>query len=95
MHDALQSLQNLVEEWLPLPTIPEVDWARMRSLDFQECFRARNELANMLSNSPCLLCNDFNEHVGWALNVTRRSSYISFSILLFMGRKSCGLTLLT
>lgn len=63
MREALASLEALVLEWCKVETIPEVDWARMRSLDFQEALRSRNALVKGLENRACLLCSDFDDHV--------------------------------
>lgn len=63
MQDAVKSLSALAEEWITAGAVPEVDWARMRSLDFQEVLRARNELARGLDKYGCMLCSDFGHHV--------------------------------
>ncbi|KAF7307318.1 ATP-dependent RNA helicase [Mycena indigotica] len=62
MREALALLQGLVDEWNASTVIPEVDWARMRSLEFQETLRARNSRVEKLSGRECLLCGDFERH---------------------------------
>ncbi|KAF7302996.1 ATP-dependent RNA helicase [Mycena kentingensis (nom. inval.)] len=63
MREALGQLQGLVSEWNSADApIPEVDWARMRSLEFQETLRSRNSLVEKLSSRGCLLCEDFENH---------------------------------
>ncbi|KAJ7109788.1 antiviral helicase [Mycena epipterygia] len=62
MRDALELLQGLVAEWSTSTTIPEVDWARMRALDFQDTLRSRNSLVKRLESRACLLCSDFGDH---------------------------------
>ncbi|KAJ7687413.1 translation repressor [Mycena rosella] len=62
MRDALALLQSLVDEWSAGSAIPEVDWARMRALDFQDTLRSRNALVKRLESRACLLCSDFDDH---------------------------------
>lgn len=63
MREAIKSLTGIVEEFLSASTIPEVDWARIRSLEFQEVLRARDELVRQLDKYTCALCGDFEHHV--------------------------------
>jgi antiviral helicase SKI2 len=63
MREALALLQGLVNEWSATTALPEVDWARMRALDFQDALRSRNTLVQRLQGRACLLCSDFNDHV--------------------------------
>lgn len=63
MTDAILALENLVAEWTPNNTIPEVDWSRFRLLEFQEAVRARDRLLSRIQNTACLLCGDFDHHV--------------------------------
>ncbi|CDO73133.1 hypothetical protein BN946_scf185007.g187 [Trametes cinnabarina] len=62
MTAAMRSLQGVLGEWLQNGTIPEVDWSRLRALDFQELLRARNELVPRLSTFGCNSCSEFEEH---------------------------------
>ncbi|OBZ78640.1 hypothetical protein A0H81_01271 [Grifola frondosa] len=62
MNDAIQSLGIVLDEWKAEGSIPEVDWNRMRSLDFQELLRSRNALAQRLTGFACTLCDDFTDH---------------------------------
>ncbi|KAJ7150328.1 ATP-dependent RNA helicase [Mycena filopes] len=62
MREALALLQDIVNEWSTSAAIPEVDWARMRALDFQDTLRSRNTLVKRLETRACLLCGDFAEH---------------------------------
>ncbi|KAF7302620.1 ATP-dependent RNA helicase [Mycena chlorophos] len=64
MREALSQLQGLADEWAAAPAIPEVDWARMRSLEFQETLRARNARVDKLAGRERLLCGDFEQHYG-------------------------------
>lgn len=63
MREGISLLEAVIEEWSSATAIPEVDWARMRSLDFQELLRARNGLTRRLENRECLLCGNFDDHV--------------------------------
>ncbi|KAJ6520244.1 ATP-dependent RNA helicase [Mycena sanguinolenta] len=62
MREALAQLQSLADEWTTSAALPEVDWARMRALDFQDALRSRNTLVERLQSRACLLCNDFTDH---------------------------------
>jgi antiviral helicase SKI2 len=64
MREVIKSLAEIAQEWVSVGTVPEVEWVRMRSLDFQEVLRARNELAKRLDRYSCTLCGDFEHHVG-------------------------------
>lgn len=63
MRDVIKSLEWIVEEWIASGPVPEIDWARMRSLDFQEVLRSRNELTARLNGNVCVSCDDFEQHV--------------------------------
>ncbi|KAH9486365.1 Putative ATP-dependent RNA helicase [Psilocybe cubensis] len=62
MKDAISSLQSVVEEWSSGESIPEVDWSRMRSLEFQEVLRSRDFLVRQIQNNICVMCPDFDHH---------------------------------
>jgi len=62
MRDVMKSLAEIVEAWVPTGIVPEVEWVRMRSLDFQEVLRSRNELARRLNKYACKLCSEFEHH---------------------------------
>ncbi|KAK7063867.1 ATP-dependent RNA helicase [Favolaschia claudopus] len=62
MRETLALLQNLVAEWATSSSIPEVDWARMRALDFQDALRSRNNFVDGLKKRACVLCSDFDSH---------------------------------
>jgi antiviral helicase SKI2 len=63
MLEILNSLQILVHNWRTAGTIPEVNWDRIRTLDFQEALRSRNDLAKRRQGSSCTLCAEFHDHV--------------------------------
>lgn len=60
--EAIAQLENLANEWASSNYIPEVDWARVRSFDFQELLSQRNSLAKRLEGISCVLCEHFEQH---------------------------------
>ncbi|KAJ9111455.1 hypothetical protein QFC19_001224 [Naganishia cerealis] len=58
----LAGLQELYESLRKTESLPEVEWTRMRQLEFQEALKSRNTLANRLSSMSCKLCADFADH---------------------------------
>lgn len=63
MRDAISSLSEIATEWTANKFVPEVDWARIRTLDFQELLQARTTLFKRLEGRECALCADFLDHV--------------------------------
>lgn len=66
MRDAVQQLLTVVDEWCDGASkiVPEVDWSKMRLLDFQESLRSRELLTKRLVDKSCTLCENFATHVG-------------------------------
>ncbi|CCM03670.1 uncharacterized protein FIBRA_05814 [Fibroporia radiculosa] len=62
MNDAIQSLSAVLAQWLQSDDIPEVDWSRIRSLEFQDNLRRRSGLMDRLASCSCTLCEDFEDH---------------------------------
>ncbi|KAL1661387.1 NUC185 domain-containing protein [Schizophyllum commune] len=62
MRDGIAQLGALVEEWSSAAEIPEIDWSRMRALEFQEILRERTRLVDRSRDSVCLHCPDFGRH---------------------------------
>ncbi|KAK7465266.1 Antiviral helicase ski2 [Stygiomarasmius scandens] len=62
MNEVISLLETVSEEWSNSGTIPEIDWGRMRMLEFQEALAARNELIKRLPGYACLLCENFEDH---------------------------------
>lgn len=61
---ASTSLQEVKDQLLQSPTLPEVEWTRMRSsLDFQEMLRNRGALAARASTLQSRSCPEFESHV--------------------------------
>lgn len=63
MREGIAALGALVDEWLIGGFVPEVDWSRMRALDFQEILRSRDSITKRLKGRACVLCADFDGHV--------------------------------
>lgn len=63
MKEVTDILESSLDEWIPHGSIPEVDWARLRVIDFQEILQTRNSLAEQLKPLGCVLCAEFDAHV--------------------------------
>lgn len=70
MNEAIALLRGVLDEWTQREAridengeIPEVDWGRMRQLEFQEALRTREAIAKRLGGKECVLCERFEEHV--------------------------------
>jgi antiviral helicase SKI2 len=63
MLEIVNSLQILVQKWMFAGSIPEVNWGRVRTLDFQDALRTRNDLGNRREGLSCTLCGEFDDHV--------------------------------
>jgi antiviral helicase SKI2 len=63
MQHAATQLNDLVSRWSGLQAIPEVDWNRIRTLEFQEVLQNRNQILRDLDGYGCLHCENFDEHV--------------------------------
>ena len=70
MRAAVKHLEQVVRSWVADSEgessdrkIPEVDWRKMKSLNFQEALQSRGALEERNNNRSCLLCPDFDEHV--------------------------------
>ncbi|WWD03455.1 hypothetical protein V865_001507 [Kwoniella europaea PYCC6329] len=59
---ALHDLTILHEELSSLPELPEVDWSRIRAVEFVDAIRQRAILHDRLNKLGCQLCSDFQEH---------------------------------
>jgi antiviral helicase SKI2 len=64
MREAIKSLGILTHEWVATGHIPEVDWSKFRSLDFQETMTTRNVLQKKRGQCTCVTCPNFDDHVG-------------------------------
>jgi antiviral helicase SKI2 len=57
-------LEELGAEWKARSYPPEVEWARMRSLEFQDALRIQAALLKKLDTFDCVRSADFEEKVG-------------------------------
>lgn len=63
MLDGIKSLSGILQDWLTSQKdIPEVDWSKIRLLDFQETLQQRNMIVQRNSNRGCLQCSSFIPH---------------------------------
>lgn len=69
MRAAVELLGEIVKSWIvdsekgaPNWKIPEVDWRKMRSLEFQETLQSRGVLERSNYGRSCLLCPEFDVH---------------------------------
>lgn len=75
MNDTIAQVGIVANEWAHNNHVPEVDWARIRSFEFQERLNRRNTLLRRLEGSACVLCKEFEPHVCPATCHILRSIY--------------------
>ena len=63
MNEGVAALRPHINEWMDMGVITEVDWNRVRVLEFQDLLRSRNSLAKHLGNKECLKCPEIAKHV--------------------------------
>ena len=70
MQETVELLEEVVRSWIvdskgesSNRKIPEVDWGKMKFLDFQETLQDRRALEMINRDRSCLLCPDFDIHV--------------------------------
>lgn len=73
IESTLSSIKEMYDSLKQSETLPEVEWTRMRQLDFQEALKARNNLAERLKSMSCRLCADFSEHVSRIMGLEKES----------------------
>jgi antiviral helicase SKI2 len=56
-------LQSIIKDWTSLGRVPEVDWSRIRLLEFQDLLRDKATLMDKVEPSICLTCPEFSKHV--------------------------------
>jgi len=62
------------EELTSLPELPEVEWTRLRALEFQEVSRQRTSYLDRIVKLGCQLCENFEDHVSSFLAYHRHRS---------------------
>jgi len=56
-------LKPIVSEWTTLGRVPEIDWTRIRLLEFQDLLRDRAILIENVEHCICPTCPKFSKHV--------------------------------
>lgn len=59
-----EDLRPLADEMVKTGAI-EMDWGRMRGLEFQDLVRQRDTMHQRVTKMACALCEDFDEHASW------------------------------
>ena len=59
----MTDLAAMHEELTSLPELPEVEWTRLRALEFQEVLRQRTSYLDRIVKLGCQLCEHFEDHV--------------------------------
>ena len=59
----MHSLAIIHEELASLPELPEIEWTRIRALEFQSLLKQRYSLSDRLAKLNCQQCPDFDDHV--------------------------------
>ncbi|WVQ84888.1 hypothetical protein IAT38_007051 [Cryptococcus sp. DSM 104549] len=62
IEQTLQGLTVLHEELSILPELPEVDWSRLRGIEYQDLLKQRALHVDRLARLGCQLCEDFSDH---------------------------------
>lgn len=63
MKEGIALLRTLGTEWSTATNVPEVDWSRLRTLEFQEILQTRKANVSRLTQKACVLCESFSDHV--------------------------------
>jgi hypothetical protein len=64
-------LATMQEELTSLPELPEVEWTRLRALEFQEVLRQRTSYLDRIVKLGCQLCENFEDHVSFFVRLPR------------------------
>lgn len=73
MDEGITALSTVLQDWLANnEPIPEVDWSKIRALDFQETQRQRDLVRERNIARACLRCPDFSSHVSARLILQNR-----------------------
>ncbi len=59
----MQDLAVLHQDLATLAELSEVEWTRMRALEFQDLLRQRLSFSDRLAKLGCQRCEDFDGHV--------------------------------
>ena len=95
MNEGIEALRPHVNEWMNVGVIAEVDWNRVRSLDFQDLLRSRNSLAKHLRGKECLKCPEIDKHVRVSSSWMIHADFHICSTKSFTEKKFCAPVLQT
>ncbi|KAG8987538.1 hypothetical protein FRB90_003297 [Tulasnella sp. 427] len=62
MQNVAEDLQGLAHGWVSNGSIPEVDWSKIKTLEFQDTLKSRQSFLARLEGKTCLTCPDFDKH---------------------------------
>ncbi|KAG9042495.1 hypothetical protein FS837_010810 [Tulasnella sp. UAMH 9824] len=83
MENVAQNLQGLAHAWVSKGSIPEVDWSKVKTLEFQETLKSRQSFAARLEGKICVSCPDFDEHynvIHAKQDLLQRIAYLKMAI---------------
>ncbi|KAF8665387.1 hypothetical protein AX16_000406 [Volvariella volvacea WC 439] len=63
MQGAVSALAELVHQWVSNQSVAEIDWTRMRQLQFQDVLRNRDAFVKQLDRKA-IACTSFEQHYG-------------------------------
>jgi hypothetical protein len=92
MDDTIAQLGVLTNEWVNNGHVPEVDWTRIRSFDFQDRLHKRNARLKRLEGSACVLCKEFEPHVCPDSHFNLSGLYVYISTKPYISSVSCETT---
>lgn len=74
MNEGIAALSITLQDWLANDEpIPEADWSKIRSLEFQETLQRRNLVRKRNIDRACQRCPEFSSHVGAGFILQKRS----------------------
>lgn len=85
MREAVGGLEVLQNKWHD-EMIPEVEWGRMRALEFQETIRARDVLMARSGHYQCIQCPDFKNHASAII----QEGLLTLTYLLSVSHRPCS-----
>lgn len=62
--EALDELYSIAQEWAASNLILEMDWSKIKQIDFQQLLREKNELARKMASCLCQTCPNISDHYG-------------------------------
>ena len=90
MNDTIAQIGNLANEWANNNHVPEVDWTRIRSFEFQDRLNRRNTRLKRLESLACVLCKEFEPHVCPARSFSISGSIILLRLVQNLAYRACA-----